>query len=95
MLEIVYNQDKSIKAVCEYLLFTKDGILDESGEVCLIGELEITEGNRGNGLVRYFMRTMLKNLPKVNKIVWFRRKKYPTRKQSIYTRQQIEQLTKE
>ena len=89
MLEVLHNEDGTIKAVAEYLIFDNEGRLNEEGNRLFVGELEINPLARGNGVIRKFTKTILNKYPKVINIIYFRLYKYPSRGLRVYTREQM------
>lgn len=95
MLEVLHNEDGSLKAVMEYLIFNEQGQLNEQGDRVFIGEMEINPQSRGNGVIKGFIKTILNKYPNLKTCVFFREYKYPNRGFRSYTRKQFELLTKE
>lgn len=84
MIEVIRDDKGDITAVCEWLLFDNDGRLNENGETVFVGELEINESHRGNGVLKHFIKRGIELNPKAKKIFWFREKKYPGRGMRVY-----------
>ena len=89
MIECLKNDRGDIIAVCEWLLFNKEGQLDDEGNVILIAELEVNKSHRFNGTIRYFIKKISEKCPTAEKMFFFREFKYPGRKHKVYSREQI------
>ena len=85
MIDVMRDPEGRITAVCEWLLFNDKGEMDEKGQTIFIGELEISEGHRGNGIIRGFIRRLAGFNPQATRVFWFREKKYPGRGARIYS----------
>jgi hypothetical protein len=89
MIEVLRDDNENITAVCEWLLLNDRGIIDETGTVVLICEMEVNKEHRGNGSIKQFTDQIQKKSPTANRVVFLREIKYPGRKPSVYSREQI------
>lgn len=86
MIEVIYDGHGNIKAVCEWLLFNKLGKIDDEGHLLFIGDMEIVQAYRGNGVVKEFIRRLLDKVPQATRCFFYRKKKYPGRDYRVYDR---------
>lgn len=88
MIEVLWDGNK-ISAVCEWLLFTKDGKLDDNGEILCVVELFVHPDYRGNGMIKKMIKNINSKYSNFDCIFFARHKKYPDRPCKSYSKQQI------
>lgn len=90
MLEIIKDEQGNLKACIEWLVYNKQGQLDELGNSVFIGELYINPKDRGNGILKEFMKIIINKCSKTNLTgcFFFRESKYKGRGPRWYSKEQ-------
>jgi len=88
MLEIIRDENKNIKAVCEYYIVDKNGILDDKGNYIWIQEVEINPDQKNKGLLKEFAKRIMEFIPQAQFGYFHRKRKYPDRGVRVYTKRQ-------
>ena len=84
MLEILRDEQKNIKAVCEWSLVDEAGHFSQKGEFVWISEVEIAPQYRNNGILKEFVKIVIQRCPEAKFGYFWRQKKYPGRRPKIY-----------
>lgn len=97
MLETLLDEQGNLKACIEWLIYNKNGVLDELGDAVFIGEIYINPKDRGNGVLKYFMKTIINKCKNTNLrgCFFFREAKYKGRGPRFYSKEQWLKLIKE
>ena len=95
MLEVIKTEQGEIKAVCEYYIVDGSGNYDTQGEFVWINEVDISSQYRNNGLLKEFVRAIIKKVPSTARFGYFwRQGKYPNRKMRIWHKEKWLRLIK-
>lgn len=78
MLEIIRDDKKNIIACCEWYLVDGKGNLDDKGSHVWVNEIEINPDQRGNGLLKRFVKIITDKAPQ-SEYGYFQRRKYKDR----------------
>jgi hypothetical protein len=89
MIECIKDDEGNIIAVCEWLVFNKEAVLDYEGTIVYVAELEISVKHRGNGVIKKFIGLIAKKCPTVKDVVFLREYKYPGRKPKTYKKERL------
>ena len=93
MLEIIRDNDKNIIACCEWYLVDINGKMDDKGNYVWINEVEINPSQRGNGLLKKFIKIITDKAPQ-SEYGYFQRRKYKDRVR-MYSRKKWLKLTED
>jgi len=78
MLEIIRNENKNIIGCCEWYIVDRYGHMDDKGSHVWICEVEINPSERGNGLLKRFVKIITEKAPQAE-AGYFQRHKYNNR----------------
>jgi len=82
-----YKDDKgNIQAVAEWWLVNIDGTFNDKGDYVWISELENNKDYRHKGLIKYFIKKICDATPNAKYGYFWRKKKYPNKRQKMYSR---------
>ena len=84
MIEVLRDVDGNITAVCEWLVFGDNGVLDDLGKIVHIAELEINKEWRGKRVLNVFIDKINVKCPQAQKVFFWRKVKYPDKPFKVY-----------
>jgi hypothetical protein len=90
MMEVIKDSEGNLKACIEWLIYNSKGELDDFGDGVFIGELYINPKDRGNGILKEFMKIIIHkcaNKDNLRGCFFFRETKYKGRGPRFYSKE--------